>query len=129
VLAAGALRDVNDLPGQRPGDPAVLRAVETVARHLGNTRTVCRRCYVHPAVIDAYLDGSLAAALEQRVRQRLGGPRAPRRLETAVLALLERRLRRQAARPAMRSALQRRPNAATTSTTGRQVRRRAGGPG
>jgi DNA topoisomerase I len=99
VLAAGALRDVNDLPGQRPGDPAVLRAVETVARHLGNTRTVCRRCYVHPAVIDAYLDGSLAAALEQRVRQRLGGRRAPRRLETAVLALLERRLRRQAARP------------------------------
>jgi DNA topoisomerase-1 len=105
VLAARALRDINDLPGQRPGDPAVLRAVETVAKHLGNTRTVCRRCYVHPAVIDAYLDGSLAAAMEQRVRQRLGGRRAPR-LETAVLALLERRLRRQSAR---RHAAGRRP--------------------
>jgi DNA topoisomerase-1 len=98
VLAARALREMEELPGQRPGDPTVLRAVETVARHLGNTRTVCRRCYVHPAVIDAYLDGSLAAALETRVQHQLHARHAPRRLETAVLALLERRLRRDAGR-------------------------------
>ncbi len=102
VLAAQALREMEQLPGQRAGDPVVLRAVETVARHLGNTRTVCRRCYVHPAVIDAYLDGSLAAMLESRVQHRLHARQAPRRLETAVLALLERRLHRDAARPSAR---------------------------
>jgi DNA topoisomerase-1 len=106
VLAARALRDMEQLPGQRRGDPTVLRAVETAARHLGNTRTVCRRCYVHPAVIDAYLDGSLAVALEARVQHRLHARHAPRRLERAVLALLERRLRRDAAhrQPARRRA-------------------------
>ena len=98
VLAARALHEMAALPGQPSGDPAVLRAVETVARALGNTRTVCRRCYVHPAVIDAYLDGSLARTLEGRVSRRLQGARAPRRLETAVLALLQRRLRRDARR-------------------------------
>ena len=77
VLAARALHEMAALPGQPSGDPAVLRAVETVARALGNTRTVCRRCYVHPAVIDAYLDGSLARTLEGRVSRRLRGrPRA-----------------------------------------------------
>jgi DNA topoisomerase I len=105
VLAARALHEMAALPGQPAGDPAVLRAVETVARALGNTRTVCRRCYVHPAVIDAYLDGSLARTLEGRVSRRLQGARAPRRLETAVLALLQRRLRRDARRrPARRLA-------------------------
>jgi DNA topoisomerase-1 len=102
VLAARALHEMEALPGQRRGDPTVVRAVETVARHLGNTRTVCRRCYVHPAVIDAYLDGSLAAALETRVQRQLHARHAPRRLETAVLALLERRLRRDAARAVRR---------------------------
>jgi DNA topoisomerase-1 len=32
-----------------------------VAKRLGNTRAVCRACYVHPIVLDAYLDGSLDA--------------------------------------------------------------------
>src|SRR5262245_34955973 len=35
----------------------IVRAVETVATHLGNTRSVCRKSYIHPAVFDAYLDG------------------------------------------------------------------------
>ena len=37
----------------------VVAAIEQVAKQLGNTRAVCRKCYVHPAVIDAYLDGSM----------------------------------------------------------------------
>jgi DNA topoisomerase-1 len=92
VLAARALHELAALSDDPPGDP-VVHAVERVARMLGNTRTVCRKCYVHPAVIDAYLDGSLARALQVRVRRRLDDRRAPRRIETAVLALLERRLR------------------------------------
>lgn len=100
VLAAGALHEMARLPGAKRGDPAVVQAVESVARKLGNTRSVCRQCYVHPAVIDAYLDGSLARSLRQKALRRLDDPRAPRRLETAVLALLQRRLQRDERRAA-----------------------------
>ena len=45
-------------------------AIEQVAKQLGNTRAVCRKCYVHPAVIDAYLDGSMMKTMAQRARVR-----------------------------------------------------------
>jgi len=105
VLAALALQEVDAaaemLParGRRPGPrkPAardVARAIERVAERLGNTPAVCRKCYVHPDVIAAYMDGTLAASLKRRVDAQM----APRRLgalrsdEAAVLALLQRRL-------------------------------------
>ena len=39
----------------------VNQIVERVAAELGNTVAVCRKCYIHPAVIDAYLAGAFAA--------------------------------------------------------------------
>ena len=39
----------------------VSRAIEEVSKHLGNTPAVCRKCYIHPAVLAAYLDGALGA--------------------------------------------------------------------
>ena len=45
-----------------PTEQVVVEAVDAAAERLGNTRAVARRAYVHPAVIDAYLDGSLADA-------------------------------------------------------------------
>lgn len=65
----------------------ISRCIEEVARELGNTKAVCRKSYVHPAVIDAYLDGSIA-------RRAGRGVRAVGKLtqaEAAVLALLRRR--------------------------------------
>jgi DNA topoisomerase I len=67
VLAAQALRaiDAETADGPDAGDgpaPAarnLVRAVREVARSLGNTPAVCRNCYIHPQVLDAYLDGSL----------------------------------------------------------------------
>jgi DNA topoisomerase-1 len=60
-----------------------------VARRLGNTPSVCRKCYVHPAVLDHYLNGTMLQALEsevaQEVDQRL---RALRREEFELLRLL-----------------------------------------
>ena len=41
-----------------------MRAVESVAHKLGNTKAVCRKCYVHPAVFEGYLDGTLVASLK-----------------------------------------------------------------
>ena len=68
-----------------------------MARRLGNTPAVCRKSYVHPEVLNAYLDGSLRATLRDRVeenlRDELGGLRPE---EAAVLAFLQKRLALQA---------------------------------
>ena len=34
-----------------------MQAIESVAERLGNTKAVCRKCYIHPAILDAYMDG------------------------------------------------------------------------
>ncbi len=47
----------------------VLRAIESVAQMLGNTPAICRRCYVHPIVLDTYLDGSLVKRLKRKAEE------------------------------------------------------------
>ena len=59
VLAACALRECGPWTSQREAKKRIVQAIEVVAKRLGNTRAVCRACYVHPTVLDAYLDGSL----------------------------------------------------------------------
>lgn len=73
----------------------VVQAIKEVAARLGNTASVCRKCYVHPEVIDAYLEGELL--LEVTARSNSGRAESAPSLsadESAVLALLEARLRR-----------------------------------
>lgn len=96
VLAAKALQEVETFDSQTQAKKNVLRAVEEVAKRLGNTRSVCRKCYIHPAVIDAYMDGSLLETLAQRARAEMKGLKALRPEEAAVLAFLQERLRREA---------------------------------
>ena len=50
----------------------IVRAIEDVAERLGNTPTVCRKCYVHPAVLESYLDGSMVDAPEAQDEGRAG---------------------------------------------------------
>jgi DNA topoisomerase-1 len=61
VLAACALRECGPCTSQTEAKKNIVRAIDTVAKHLGNTRAVCRTCYVHPTVLDAYLDCTLCA--------------------------------------------------------------------
>ena len=95
VLAARALAGVAGFASQREAKRKVVKAIELVARSLGNTKTVCRKSYVHPAVIDAYMEGATI---------RVGKPRALRAVpaalsaeERAVVALVSARLRRKTA--------------------------------
>lgn len=46
----------------------VLRAIEHVASRLGNTPSICRKCYIHPAVMEAYLDGTLLSMRKRKKR-------------------------------------------------------------
>jgi DNA topoisomerase-1 len=88
VLAARELRCYEPVETRPQAERNIVAAVDAVAEQLGNTRAVCRRCYIHPALIDAYLDGSAAALLEPRLAGL--GQRAE---EAAVLALLHRAAR------------------------------------
>ena len=63
VLAAAALREVCGKGPRGRSKRVVASCIERVAERLGNTKSVCRKCYVHPAVIAAYMDGTLATAL------------------------------------------------------------------
>ena len=95
VLAAAALEEFEHVESAAARKKNVTRAIETVARQLGNTRAVCRRCYVHPAVLETYLDGATLGVLEARAAALMVKPgRHLSREETAVLALLHRRMSR-----------------------------------
>ena len=91
VLAAQLLRELEAFTSNAQARRNILAVVDMVAKRLGNTKAVCRKCYIHPAVFDAYLDGSMLEAIEQRARK---VSRAVDRLtsgEAAVLRLLKRR--------------------------------------
>jgi len=97
VLAAKALAEISTFDSQAQAKKNVIRAVEEVAKRLGNTRTVCRNCYIHPAVLEAYMDGSLLETLSQRARSEMKNLTHLKPEEGAVLAFLQERLRREAA--------------------------------
>ena len=96
VLAARALQQLKEFTSIAQAKRNALSAVEAVAGMLGNTRAVCRKSYIHPAVLDSYMDRTLAQSLAACAGERycLGASRLSR-TETAVLALLRRRLRRE----------------------------------
>lgn len=64
ITAVCALQDLGEYESQTQAKKHVVQAIEAAAQHLGNTPAICKKCYVHPEVIDAYLNGSLLKALE-----------------------------------------------------------------
>lgn len=93
LLAALALQEYEKVDSEAQAKKNVVRAIEAVAEKLGNTPSICRKCYVHPGIIESYLDGSMLQALHQRAREELADDvHALQPEEAAVLALLERRL-------------------------------------
>ncbi|MEA2645141.1 MAG: topoisomerase, partial [Chloroflexota bacterium] len=98
VIAAEALQAMREVTSDAEAKRNVLRAIESVAGRLGNTVAVCRRCYVHPAVPEAYLDGTLAKMLKERADAEMARVDRLGSTEAAVLVLLRGRLARDAAR-------------------------------
>ncbi|HEX5452319.1 MAG TPA: DNA topoisomerase IB [Stellaceae bacterium] len=92
-LAAEALGAFERFDSEAKRKKAVVDAVKKVAEHLGNTPAICRRCYIHPAIIDGYLEGTLIDALAEEAQayleQNVHGMRPE---EAAVTAFLRLRL-------------------------------------
>ena len=94
VLAATALKAFETVDSDAGRKKNVVAAIESVAKRLGNTKAVCRKCYVHPVVINSYLDGSLAESLSDKASTEIA--RGLKNLpadEAAVLVLLQNRLK------------------------------------
>lgn len=93
VLAAWALSELEGIEGDAAQRRAIAQAVKRVAQQLGNTPAVCRRSYIHPEILNAYLDGSLIGSLKARIEARLKKDLTGlTEQEVAVLVLLQRRL-------------------------------------
>jgi DNA topoisomerase I len=104
VAASMALSEFAAVDTAASRKTAVVRAIERVAMQLGNTPAVCRACYVHPEVVDSFLDGTLIDTLATRARGAGRGIHALRPEEAAVLGLLQARLAREQRRRRSRAA-------------------------
>jgi DNA topoisomerase-1 len=104
VLAALALHEFEQFDSEAQARKNIVRAIESVAERLGNTPTICRKCYVHPAVLESYLDGTIAEALRERTERELTEDlHSLSSEEGAVLALLQQRLQNTPVTPPKRA--------------------------
>jgi len=89
--AALALQAMGQAASKREADANIVKALDIVCERLGNTRAVCRKYYVHPALINAYLMGRTVALPSAAIRRhvRRNKTAALRRDEVAVLQFLQ----------------------------------------
>jgi len=98
VLAARALAELGPARNERIANKRVVQAIDVVAARLGNTRAICRKCYVPPGILEAYTKDDLPAALARPERTRKGHALSTH--EAAVAAVLARATKRAARRAA-----------------------------
>jgi DNA topoisomerase-1 len=105
VLAARAFAAAEAFSSKTQAKRNVGKAIDVVAKKLGNTRSVCQKCYIHPAIVSAYMEGVIGRSNGNHVRRRartastgLSGE------ERAVLKLLRRRVKTANGKEAKRAA-------------------------
>jgi DNA topoisomerase I len=90
VLALSALLEVGACESEREANKAVVEAIKHVSGQLGNRPAICRKYYVHPVVIQSFLEGTLRETLEDAVEDSPADEsNGLRRLEAQVLRLLK----------------------------------------
>jgi DNA topoisomerase-1 len=93
VLAALALQEFQKFDSQAGAKRNIREAIQRVAARLGNTPTICRKCYIHPEIFTTYVEGSLLLDIKEKVEEELRDDLADLRPEeAAVLTLLQTRL-------------------------------------
>jgi len=93
VLAAVALNAVEAFENKTQAKKNVKAAITAVSKILGNTPAVCRKCYVHPAVLETYLSGGMIEGLRRKTEQALAeNLQDLRPVEAAVMSFLQARL-------------------------------------
>jgi DNA topoisomerase I len=95
VMAALALQEFEQFDTKATQKKNLKAAIERVAARLGNTPTICRKCYVHPEILNSFAEGQLLLEIKEQVESELRDDLATLKPEeAAVLSLLEARLNR-----------------------------------
>jgi DNA topoisomerase-1 len=89
VCACMLLRDFEAFDSETQAKKNVVAAIKEVAARLGNTPSVCRKCYVHPTVLDCYLKGALQEKIKRRKGSPMSAPHVRDEEESALLRLLK----------------------------------------
>ncbi len=93
VLAAMALSEFEKYDSATQAKKNVVRAIEKVSKQLGNTPAICRKCYIHPEVINTYLDGNLKEMISKAIDTKFKNSYSSlNEDEVMVLAFLKRKL-------------------------------------
>jgi DNA topoisomerase-1 len=96
VLAALALTEFEEFDSEAKAKKNIRAAIEKVSSRLGNTPSICRKCYVHPEVFSSYLDGELLLEIKEEIETELREDLPSLKPEeAAVLTLLQERLSRE----------------------------------
>ncbi|MBI2394797.1 MAG: DNA topoisomerase IB [Deltaproteobacteria bacterium] len=122
VLAAEALRSCPACPNKTKGKRQIVRVIEDVSRRLGNTPSVCRKSYVHPAVLEAYLAGTISHV---RADRRESGAHGLDEAERFTLALLQAQARAASAQPSLTEKLETSLRAVAAAAAAARRHRRA----
>ncbi|HVK57863.1 MAG TPA: DNA topoisomerase IB, partial [Candidatus Kapabacteria bacterium] len=94
ILAAMALKEFKHWETKKQAKKNLIRAIEAVAQRLGNTPAICKKCYIHPEIMNSYLDGTMIETFSKRAEQ-LRAVTGLSAEENTVLAFLEKRLARE----------------------------------
>jgi DNA topoisomerase-1 len=96
VLAALALKEFEEFDSEAKAKKNIRAAIEKVSGRLGNTPSICRKCYVHPEVFSSYMDGELLLEIKEEIETELREDLPSLKPEeAAVLSLLQERLSRE----------------------------------
>jgi DNA topoisomerase-1 len=93
VMACTMLHELDSFTSETQAKKNVVAVVKAVAYRLGNTPSVCRKCYVHPTVIDSYMSGAMLDGIKRQIKK-AGSATASalRQEELALVKLLKKRL-------------------------------------
>ena len=92
VLAAQTLQEIGGAETKTETRQKIKQAIESVAERLGNTASICRKCYVHPVVLEAYMDGTLVETLAQLAEQEFAEDGELSAEEAMVLRFLQHKI-------------------------------------
>ena len=97
MLSGIALNAIGAFETKKQAEANIKDAINAVAKILGNTPAICRKCYVHPAVLETYLDGNSIEGLKQKTEEALEKEDVDLRAdEAAILKFLQARLAKKA---------------------------------
>jgi DNA topoisomerase-1 len=93
VLACDLLSTFEPFASPTEAKRNIVAAVKSVAAQLGNTPSVCRKCYIHPAILEHYLNGTTLASAKRQLDQQIAAhEHALREEEQTLVTLLQQRL-------------------------------------